>query len=283
MLLHFKDFEEKYKSVYSQTSMLKKHFLYTKKQAYNDIGEIQKYLLCKTADTFAHKKRILTLYFQFLLESDYVSDDDLKEAYTFLISAKRSDYVDIQYFANLDELIDTINKDIVTVENTFTQSNYLDVKTYFLLSWYQIGMKDYISIRLDDINANEKSIYVPTLDTTINLDKRVFDVVMLYASQSSELIAKNNTRPTTLFQPIENSKDLKRSISNRRNKFVSIIRDKRYASQNIAVAAVINEIRQMELKLNRIISLKDIINLPSAKGKSTNRLYSILSIYHSTY
>ena len=277
MISHLDEFKDYYK--HTLASLLSV-FIDTEKQVYEDFEGVQNFLKSKASDSFANRKAILKRYLEFLRDNDYVPESELIDMYAFLNKAKRADYLDLQYFTSVDELYQTCCKDIITANNNCNAkvADYSDLKVFFFLQWYGVDMKDYFSIKLSDVNEDERTIFVPSLNRMIYPDERIFACVLSYKNQD---IKSNDLN--TLYRPLHASQNFNASLRNRRNKFYKVVRDKRYYEKNILIAGIMFEIREHEINLNRKIYMKDLDEIVRLEGKSYNVKYNYLSIYQSIY
>lgn len=276
MLAYFNKFKEE--CPHSLTSLLSV-FIDTEKQVYEDFDGVKAFLTTKAGDSFANRKSILRKYLKFLGDNNYVPESDLVEMYSFLTKAKRSDYLDIQYFESVDDLYSNCYKDILRAENNCNAkvSDFSDLKSFFLMQWYGVDMSDFFSIRLSDINVSDKTIFVPSLERTISPDERVFNAVLEYRNKEIP------SDTTLLYRPLRSSSNLSASLRNRRGKFTREINDKRYAEKNILTAGILYEIKELERKLNRQVYMRDLDSIVRLTGKSYGIKHGYFSIYHSIY
>lgn len=216
------------------------------------VDEVKKFLYKNGRTTFYQKKTALLYYLRWLYEEHDVNTVELNYDVSNIYVDNES--FDDVYFYSLEDMHNGVATCIkqaeVTYESRGEKVDFDGFYVYCLLQWYGIANKDFISIRIQDVNANE--IYIPSLDQTIVVDDKTADIINDYKNKTGCTTTSGVFglyRQNTLFRTLRPQNINLKTIANIRHKFYSVCDDKRFTLKHIMDSGKYFKLIQLEEQL----------------------------------
>lgn len=273
----FKEYDEHYASLLSKLNLNEKYIHEM------DIEDIQQYLGMYGRGGFNYRKTALTKYLRWLHDEYNV---DTTEIHYKLKNINSVVYEDV-YFYSFDEMFTTISDAIeqgcIISEANGTLSDFDGLKVFFLLQWYGVTAKEFISIHLDNVNG--KKIYIPSTNRVILVDEKTADVIKEYKNKQGVDYSNRKRddikyyKQNTLYRSTRDVEINEKTINNVRGRFNKYYQDIRLTKNNILDSGQYYRLLEVEKKLGRDVTGADADIIRQTFLCGTKSVYPILSKY----
>lgn len=192
---------------------------------------------------------------------------DLAEKNFQLKQLLNQDYKIFVGFYTLKDLKQAISEGLVEAENenSVNLPDYSGLVAIFYLEWYGILPDAAISIKLEDVSNDGRTVYIPAQDRTIEIDdKSVANYFAEYKKKTGFKRFKNSEKeipyPQNTFYrntSFRGNEITEKTIYNARLKFVDNSEDERFAKKRVYYSGRYAEMIKFETELGKEFSGSD--------------------------
>lgn len=203
--------------------------------------------------SFYRYKAALNMYLKWLNDKYGIDTIDIYYDLNHVCNSNNFEYIG---FLTFEDLYSAIHEAELVIESDEDNGSkdYTGLIALFYLEWLGIKMEDFISIRLNDVTNMGKTVYVPSLDKSINIENEIIsDYLWSYKNthgRQRDVHSKAITpyKQNTLYRTIRNGEVSIKTIYNVRQRFVKASGDERFAKKRVWYSGVYYRTYQRELK-----------------------------------
>lgn len=258
MILYWDEFKEYNKHSASLLSKLNKEEQYVHEM---DINRIEQHLGMYGRNRFNARKTSLMKYLRWLSDNYGINTSDLHYNVKKILDIE---YKDV-YFYSFEDMFNGVDNAIeqayITSEANGSIRDFEGLKAFFLLQWYGVTIKEFVSIRLNDVD--DKRIHIPLTNREIIIDEKTADTINEYKNkQGANYSYKNSDRikyykQNTLYRSIKNTEINEKTVNRARGRFKEYCEDIRLTKNNILDSGRYYKLLEIEQKLGRDIAISD--------------------------
>lgn len=279
MILYWDEFKEYNKHAASLLSKLNKDEQYVHEM---DASRIKQYLGMYGRNGVDSRKTSIMKYLRWLSDNYGINTSDLHYNVKKILDI---DYEDVHFYSFEDMfngVDNAIEQAYITCEANGSTKDFEGLKAFFLLQWYGVTIKEFVSIRLNDVD--DTRIHIPLTNREIVIDEETADTINEYKNkQGVNYSHKNgnrikNYKQNTLYRSIRDIEINEKTVNRARARFKKYCEDIRLTKNNILDSGRYYKLVEMEQKLGRDIAISDADIIHQICFNDISNVYAYL--YH---